>query len=743
MAQKYLMALDYMELHANTVLQKHAKKRPLGDIETKHRYTPTQPVLSCRTVDIDVSGTRTYRPKSSADIISEQHALIHRIYSKSRDIASAPPRRSKTPRKSVEKNKDNTENKVEENSLKSIEVQGRPLTSLSQRGGTKANIRTSTSNKRPKTTGNIKGPKVSNDNFMIVHADRELIETRRSYRSLTNKIHKHWEPESHDLNQGTYQRGKKPPGVPAVDSWLTFTGSQAEEANGVVDAFAEHVLEKFLEDSDDSSYEESKDVDTEGEYYNVEGTVGSRIAQQLQQGDRIRIGINGDVQTHDLKVKKWFREDSFVRSRDVEDKGKENMASSDNQIIPLSWDDQVSADNTKVITARQPRGDPSTMNLNETRPVVFTKLLPDDLTSASLNNRMGKQDSKFKVKQRRKNKPGMDGREQENKVTVVTIDARSEEEEKKIEKMTVDDVIKQNCAGKNVEKQNGHHEEGEKHSVTFSFPDNDPLQDGLYSQSKVSITDSYSSGMSDQKHPMVKPTQPTFGTKNKEVDLDIIGSLSVPNGQRPLSSEMEQPGSLFGSRTNFVPRPVVGRSGSARSTLSGMKSAKSTTQRPLVSNSLINVGNQSYRQNDTEYIQISHPVKNPNPAQLKRQQHDAMGLGHTSEGTRQTRTSSGIREPVPSPELENYEDFETKMDPTPPMVEIKPVSKAATPALSISIPTADYTDSAMNSPTRKQSGSPESSPQMRRAKDMRDEQIDQITSLLVDAIIGPNDQPES
>ncbi|WAR24324.1 hypothetical protein MAR_037993, partial [Mya arenaria] len=660
MAQKYLMALDYMELHANTVLQKHAKKRPLGDIETKHRYTPTQPVLSCRTVDIDVSGTRTYRPKSSADIIT-------------------PPRRSKTPRKSVEKNKDNTENKVEENSLKSsecnsnslksIEVQGRPLTSLSQRGGTKANIRTSTSNKRPKTTGNIKGPKVSNDNFMIVHADRELIETRRSYRSLTNKIHKHWEPESHDLNQGTYQRGKKPPGVPAVDSWLTFTGSQAEEANGVVDAFAEHVLEKFLEDSDDSSYEESKDVDTEGEYYNVEGTVGSRIAQQLQQGDRIRIGINGDVQTHDLKVKKWFREDSFVRSRDVEDKGKENMASSDNQIIPLSWDDQVSADNTKVITARQPRGDPSTMNLNETRPVVFTKLLPDDLTSASLNNRMGKQDSKFKVKQRRKNKPGMDGREQENKVTVVTIDARSEEEEKKIEKMTVDDVIKQNCAGKNVEKQNGHHEEGEKHSVTFSFPDNDPLQDGLYSQSKVSITDSYSSGMSDQKHPMVKPTQPTFGTKNKEVDLDIIGSLSVPNGQRPLSSEMEQPGSLFG-------------------------------------------------------------IKNPNPAQLKRQQHDAMGLGHTSEGTRQTRTSSGIREPVPSPELENYEDFETKMDPTPPMVEIKPVSKAATPALSISIPTADYTDSAMNSPTRKQSGSPESSPQMRRAKDMRDEQIDQITSLL-------------
>jgi len=54
------------------------------------------------------------------------------------------------------------------------------------------------------------------------------------------------------------------------------------------------------------------DVDTEGEYYNVEGTVGSRIAQQLQHGDRIRIGINGNVQTHDLKVKKWHREDSYM-----------------------------------------------------------------------------------------------------------------------------------------------------------------------------------------------------------------------------------------------------------------------------------------------------------------------------------------------------------------------------------------------------------------------------------------------
>ncbi|XP_052255946.1 uncharacterized protein LOC127861481 isoform X2 [Dreissena polymorpha] len=718
------------------------EKRPLGDIETRHRYTPTQPVLSCRTVDIDVSGTRTYRPKSSADIINEQHALIHRIYSKNktRNIASAPPRRPKTPRVSVEtKNKDNTVTNNKKNNLKSVEVQGRPLTSVSQRQRTHSSIQLSTSNKRPKTTGNIKSTKSSHENFMIVHSDRELLETRRSYQSLTNKIHQHWEPENHDLNTGTYQRGKKPPGIPSVDSWLTFSGSQANESNGVVDAFAEHVLEQFLEDSDDSSVDEMKDLDAQGEYYNVEGTVGSRIAQQLQKGDRIRIGINGNVQTHDLKVKKWCKEESPVKPpEDVENgEGKENMARNENQIIPLSWEDQVQASNTKIITPRQQGTEKTRASASDTHPVTFTKLLPDE--SSSISIKLGKPDTKFKVKQRKKNKPGVDGRQQENKVTVVTIDSRSEEEEKAIESLTVDEVIKQNVSSRISEKQNGHTEEGERLSVTFALADLDPhnTQDALYNAGKNSIADSHSSVMSDYKHPKVKPSQPTFSSKTREVDLDIIGTLNVPNGQRPLSSETEQP--MF-TKAPFMPRPSIGRAGSARSTHSGMKSAKSLTQRSLVSNSLINMSSPSYRQNEAEFIQISHPVKNPNTGPQKKQSSEFMPL----DSSRSIRTASGIRDPMPSPELTNYDDTPIiTNEPTVPIVPIKPAIKVVTPALSINIPTADYTDSAMSSPTRKQTGSPESSPLMRRANDMRDEQIEQITTLLVDAIIGPNGRPES
>lgn len=40
-----------------------------------------------------------------------------------------------------------------------------------------------------------------------------------------------------------------------------------------------------------------------GDFYSVEGGVGSRIAQQLQKGDRVRIGINGRPQTHHVKLK--------------------------------------------------------------------------------------------------------------------------------------------------------------------------------------------------------------------------------------------------------------------------------------------------------------------------------------------------------------------------------------------------------------------------------------------------------
>lgn len=374
--------------------------------------------------------------------------------------------------------------------------------------------------------------------------------------------------------------------------------------------------------------------------------------------------------------------------------------------------------------------------------MVFTKLLPDEL-GAKAHLRAGKKEG-FRVKQRKKNKPGMDGKEQENKVTVITIDSKSQEEEDQIGNLTVDDVIKLNTSSRNFDKHNGHGDEAEKHSVSFSFAETSPrdIPDNLLSQSKVSIADSVSSSGSEQRHVKVKPSQPTFSTKNKEVDLDIIGTLSVSNGQRPLSSESDQQVSIYSNKNQFSTRPVPTRSGSARSSRSALKSAKS--QKSLGSGSLVSIGGQGYRQsqNEAEYIQIAHAVKNPNPSTpQKRVEYSPQSSSR--ETPHNHRGYSGVREPVPSPELEPVDVIEQANEPVePPPDELKPVQKGTAPALSISIPTADYTDSALNSPTHKPGGGPDSSPHMRRAKDMRDEQIDHITDLLGDAIIGPNDKEE-
>ena len=39
--------------------------------------------------------------------------------------------------------------------------------------------------------------------------------------------------------------------------------------------------------------------------YNIEGSIGTKVATSLHRGDKIRIGINGRMQSDSLKIKKW------------------------------------------------------------------------------------------------------------------------------------------------------------------------------------------------------------------------------------------------------------------------------------------------------------------------------------------------------------------------------------------------------------------------------------------------------
>ncbi|KAK7484104.1 hypothetical protein BaRGS_00024716, partial [Batillaria attramentaria] len=492
MATRYLTALDYSDWHTNVVLKKHAKCSESYNSLCQYQTFLTaskvpiyafdaSAACSHVEVDIDVSGTRTYRPRSTTDIIAEQHKLIHSLYKKSRAANSAPPRRS--PRKGLGLAADG--NATSQPGAAKIRIQGRPYTSQSQTSAAEG-TKTKPTSRRPKTTGRLQNVKSATDSFMVLKVDEDLLETRRSQNELTNQIHAHWRPENANLNQGHFMRGQKRPDdvPPTLDAWLTFGGT-AGETGGVVDAFA--------------NFQSAHD------YYNIEGSVGSRVAQQLQKGDRIRIGINGEVLSHDLKVKKWVKCEAGdanvsdeTKESEEEEARKESTAKGDKQSgsavaspdstkakkssaeeeedmfgemifeslddivkleepslglvskdkkkekvpeFPLNWDDQLTRPEVKVISARTTPRDNTKENLCETHPVLFKNPLKTDAPRPKLATTAPS--NGYRVKQRPIGNSRSDHRLDAGgaKVKAITFDHNSPEDEQRLSNITVDDVI--------------------------------------------------------------------------------------------------------------------------------------------------------------------------------------------------------------------------------------------------------------------------------------------------------------
>ncbi|KAL8586777.1 hypothetical protein ACOMHN_061290 [Nucella lapillus] len=737
MATRYLTALDYSDLHTSAVLRKHAKKRPLGELESRYQFMPPQPVLSCRTVDIDVSGTRTYRPRSTVDILEEQHKLIRKLFRASgRSAASAPPRRS-SPRKGlgqvINGNATTTTSTtpahtptpntpspvvVTGKGKSAVHVQGRPCTSMSQNSEpVTSRHRPTASGQRPKTTGRLKNVKLATETFLANDYDEEeILETRRSHSELTSQIHAYWRPDSGHLNQGHFMRGQKRPDdvPPTLDAWLTFGGvggggggggggeesSSGGGGGGVVDAFA--------------SFQSPED------YYNIEGSVGSRVAQQLQKGDKIRIGINGEVFTHDLKVKKWGgnkdqeprhphphprhssaregkeeeemeeqEEDGEEESETAEDsfrQGPEEMPSSSrtggdtedfqfgevtlesldqalkdkpsgesrrprtalSMDLPLSWEDQVSRPEVKVIRPRPSPRDRAQENLCETHPVVFNRVV----RSTPLRPRLasGTAANSYTLKHRtlppsssplphhhhQHADPRADG-SSTTKVKTLTFNPNSLEDEQRLSSISVDDVIQKRLektsnsrsktadgagagsgaragVGAGAEPSsngpallNGSRQEEE--DTTDGLPRDRKVQGGKHHHTKRSASAASkasskssgggSSGKSGKTHsssspsgrPLVVPrpssSMPTRGgARDKDLGLVAPAAVSLQKGK----GNAEHPNSERPTR-QLTALPMY------RGGLGGSSSISSINAGPIPG--------------DTEFIQISQPICNP------------------------------------------------------------------------------------------------------------------------------------
>ncbi|ESO92541.1 hypothetical protein LOTGIDRAFT_162447 [Lottia gigantea] len=702
MTQRYISAINIADRRAAAILRKRAKKRPLGDIESKYGYTPPQPVLSCRTVDVDLSGTRTYRPKSSTDILQEQHQLIHKIYSKNRNIKSAPLN---------QKNQNEGDMNLRKLQRINIEVQGRPYTSLSQ--VSKSNTKTpssSTKKQRPKTTGSSQPKKTEmRDSFMIIRVDKDVLDSARSSKQLTNQIHEMWQPEHHDLNQGKYIRGQKNANnshPEQFNTWLTFGGNQDDEEHGLVDAFT--------------------GVHNQNEYYSIDGNVGNKVAATLKKGDKVRIGVNGVVHSNRIqRIKKESiqpvsKEESELFGGDIDAFNDIVLENFDDLMAPkkkkadstpLNWTDQVAKTDVKVVESKGQVVSPRVVNLCESHPVVFERLVKSDERPKLAR---GNTESGFKVKHRLQKQPES-SQSKYHHVKNIEIDSKSTKEDRDVDNMTLDDVLRNAIAHRNQynvqsfnfqkDKFNSPNTENRIKSAKVSENGRENrLSSSNSSKSRAASDVVHSSGTGNLLIPVMRSVPSTLPATINSDDL----SVSAP-GARQSSPVNEMP------RKSISPNPR--NSTSAKSRASRISSAAS---------------NKHYQPpSDAQYIKFSSSIRNP------KGDHSHISNNKQTVCVRFAGDVDG--ESV----LSSKQDLD--IDSVGGLSDRSVASRPMSPpqhnynGYSINIPTADMLsdrDSMLQSPYKRSDDGEVLTNRQQRDKNMRDEQINQITTMLAGSVVS-------
>lgn len=781
-------------------------------------------------MDIDLLGTRTYRPKSTVDILEEQQRLIRTL--RSRAASSAPPRPLTEPTpKSLA---DGPSKRV------NIEVKGRPFTSQSQPSFPKENKLETRTHRRPKSTGRLKNVQPVTDSFMVIKVDKDLLESSQNNRELTNKLHAYWRSDPQSLATGRFVRGQKRADdvPPTLDAWLTFGGAAGDDSQGVIDAFA--------------SFKSSE------EYYNIEGSVGSRVAQQLQKGDKIRIGINGVVQSNDFRIKKWSKDSSAsstvqheqgakrlapdgaeedrlnaeVAQKETEDGAAQSQANALEEeaqndedgefkelvigdlddllydtpvetpkptpspvingvstmqangntedsptppvIVPLSWDDQCTKPNVKVLQPTVSTAEQFRPVMSETFPVRFEKLMSEGIPPRLAQ---GRKDG-YKIKQRplskTSSKPGTS-----SKVKVVYIDPLTVEDEDKVNRMSVEEIVSYKVEGRERDNMRGF-----SHS---SYSRENPNSiNNLSTNNIIAINDTIG--------PPVLSNQQRVGSSTKQ---GTPGSSSRPGSHHSLSSDHARvtspkfktlpvhPAVLHQYQTDLADLSITNKTGKAenmeptthgRSSRSGTPTVRSSqskhgTQKVSSSHGGASIkAKPSAANGEAKYIKITSQLKMggvpflptnsyPVAAQYKQKQPYQFSPGSNTprdldyqeaapgdyyqdrgdsagqEGLKELDSAQTKAGNV-SEELKKTEAVDTRA--SSPLSESPPATTVA-----ISIPTADELsdreESPSQSPARGTRVSPDSAAltsKERRERNLRNEQIDQITDLIGGNIVN-------
>ncbi|XP_077981490.1 uncharacterized protein LOC144436547 [Glandiceps talaboti] len=399
MTERCLAALDYVDLQCKQIHRKHTKNRSLGDLESKYRYCPPRSAstIISTLVDLDFPETRAINDISATSIITEQRRHIQDTYKRAtRTVNSAPSSRTRTvisPRSATLDRRTCTPEPSRSRVLSATRI--RPFTAVEAK--VSKHNRMSSANNRSKLPRS-KSADTDTGRYMMVKMKRDGSSRSTSFRDVTRSIHDQWDSEDKALKKGVKKGRKVGTFDPNTAQWYTFTGgSPAKPDAGVVNAFA------------------GKEI-----FYKIEGSVGDKVAQQIRNGSKIRIGVNGSIQTENGNLQ---AEDD---SGEQEVHSKRAATAPVQEYVPLCWQDQVAKPTARVMAPLIPTPKPPKPDLSERHPVIFEKLIKDE----DVKPRTDLRPDSYRVRQRVKNKLNIDGTASLNsRITVVTVDKYEDDQE--------------------------------------------------------------------------------------------------------------------------------------------------------------------------------------------------------------------------------------------------------------------------------------------------------------------------
>lgn len=373
-------------------------------------------------------------------------------------------------------------------------------------------------------------------------------------------------------------------------------------------------------------------------------------------------------------------------------------------------------------------------NLCERHPVIFMRPGESDDTMHMQPRVLCPSEDGYKVKKQGKKFSFNDSRGLESKIADIIFEHAQLDNSNKLCDMSVDDVIKNALNRNNIEKNISEEVDGIESGNDDNITNNpQKLEESFSASHKENVKNTSRTGMPESVcNPSgeiscvlkVKPSPPTYSSRSQPMDLSI-GPIDNPDPQRASKESMdtESPKLInYYKPFNERPSPRVSPKPMFEKNRAQHKSGSS-------------LGAVGIRP-ETEYLQISSQIINPHGLRrLKPELYSTHAM--TNEAIRQVRQQNKL-----SGSRENMDGMDAHRSLSP-----SSTSRAytiATPSLAISIPTADDDSDRESgvSLNRTENENGNMTSKQIRELNIRDAQIDEIASMLGEAIIGPDARNE-